>query len=224
MRRRAFLYGSLAMLAPLAAVEAQQRRPSQEAWNEVFTKRQGREFPHNKFLAETIKEKTPGKALDIGIGEGRNAIFLASQGWEVTGFDISDVGVKLTRAAAQKRGVKVEALVEDADRFDYGRQRWDLVLGMYMHAVITRNAEKIIDSLKPGGIIVVEGFHRDLNRQGLQGSYMGYQSNELLKAFNRLRVLHYEDTVGPADWGRSGHEAPIVRFIAVREQGANDSR
>jgi hypothetical protein len=79
----------------------EQRRPPREVWNEVFTKRQGREFPHNKFLAEMIQGRKPGTALDIGIGEGRNALFLAIQGSEVTGFDISDVGVKLAREAAQ---------------------------------------------------------------------------------------------------------------------------
>lgn len=205
-------------------VQAQEQRQPREAWNEVFTQRPGREFPHNKFLAEMIRGRKPGRALDIGMGEGRNALFLATQGWEVTGFDISDVGVQLAREAAQKKGLKLETLVDDVDRFDYGRQRWDLVVGMYMHAMITRNAAKIIDSLKPGGIIVVEGFHRDLNRQGLEGGYIGYRSNELLRAFDRLRVLYYEDTVGPADWERSGREAPVVRFIAVREQAASDSR
>jgi SAM-dependent methyltransferase len=206
-------------------VQAQEpRRPPREVWNEVYTTRQGREFPHNKFLAEIIKGRTPGTALDIGMGEGRNALFLATQGWEVTGFDISDVGVTLAQEAAQKRGVKLEAFVEDADRFDYGRQRWDLVVGIYMHAVITRNAEKIMEALKPGGLLVAEGFHRDLNRQSVQGGYFGYRSNELLKAFERLRVLYYEDTIAAADWERSGQEVPIVRFLAVREQAASDAR
>lgn len=206
-------------------VQAQeQRRPPRDVWNEVFTKRQGRAFPHNQFLAEMIKGRKPGKALDIGIGDGRNALFLATQGWEVTGFDISDVGVKLAQEAAQKKGLKLAAFVEDADRFDYGKQRWDLVVGMYMHAVITRNAEKIMEALKPGGILVVEGFHRDFNRRGVQGEYFGYQSNELLKAFARLRVLYYEDTIAAADWERSGQEAPIVRFLAVREPAACDAR
>jgi SAM-dependent methyltransferase len=210
-------------LTGLVQAHAQSRQP-REVWNEVFTNRQGREFPHNTFLAAMIKGRKPGKALDIGMGEGRNALFLATQGWEVTGFDISDVGIKLAREAAQKRGLKLEAVVDDADRFDYGRQRWDLVVGMYMHAVITRNAEKIIDSLKPGGILVVEGFHRDLNRQGLQGGYFGYRSNELLTVFDRLRVLHYEDTVATADWETSGQKAPIVRFIGIREQAPRDAR
>jgi len=128
------------------------------------------------------------------------------------------------REAAQQRGVKLTAVVEDADRFDYGRQRWDLVVGMYMHAVITRNAEKIMESLKPGGLLVVEGFHRDLNRRGVQGEFFGYQSNELLKAFERLRVLYYEDTIAAADWEPSGQAAPIVRLLAVRAQAASDAR
>lgn len=81
-----------------------------------------------------------------------------------------------------------------------------------------------MDALKPGGILVVEGFHRDLNRRGVQGEYFGYHSNELLKVFGRLRVLYYEDTVAAADWERSGQEAPIVRFLAVREHAASDAR
>jgi 2-polyprenyl-3-methyl-5-hydroxy-6-metoxy-1,4-benzoquinol methylase len=200
----------------VAVVQAHAQRSPRDAWNELYTNRAGRDFPHNAFLAEAIKDRTPGRALDIGMGEGRNALFLATQGWDVTGFDISDVGVKLAREAALKRGLKLTAVVGDVDRFDYGRQRWDLVVGMYMHAMITRNAPKIIESLKPGGLIVVEGFHRAVNRRGLMSDELGYQSNELLRAFDRLRVIHYEDTVGPADW-RSGEPAPIVRFIAVRE-------
>jgi SAM-dependent methyltransferase len=217
MRKAIIIIIALYLSGPVLAQAQQQQR---EVWNEVFTKRQGREFPHNKFLAETIRGRQPGVVLDIGMGEGRNALFLAAQGWEVTGFDISDVGVRLAREAAQRRDLKLTILVEDGDRFDYGSQRWDLVVGMYMHAVITRNEARIIESLKVGGIIVIEGFHRDLNRQGLQGGYIGYRSNELLRAFDRLRVLHYEDTVGPADWERRGVNAPVVRFIGIREQVA----
>jgi SAM-dependent methyltransferase len=214
------------MLCLTVLVQAQeQRKPPREVWNEVYTRRQGREFPYNKFLAEKIKGIKPGKALDIGMGEGRNALFLAAQGWEVTGFDISDTGVKLALEEARKRGLKLEALVEDVDRFDYGKQRWDLVVGIYMHGLITRNANKIIDSLKPGGVIVIEGFHRDINRATLTGEpSLGYQTNELLKAFDRLRVLYYEDTIAPADWGRGAPQAPIVRFLARKDQESDASR
>ena len=216
MRRASLVFLVAVCVAGLA--HAQEPRPApRELWNDVFTRRQGRETSHNQFLADVIAGRTPGTALDIGVGDGRNALFLSSQGWDVTGFDISDVAVKMTRDTAQKRGLKLTALIDDADRFDYGRQRWDLVVGMYMHEVITRNAQKIADSLKPRGLLVIEGYQRDVGRQGLQGGPLGYRTNELLQAFARLRVLYYVDTVGPADWESTRRDVPIVRLLAVRE-------
>ena len=207
-------------------LQAQDRRKSAEqVWNELFAKREGREHQFNKFLAETVKGRQPGKALDIGMGQGRNALFLAALGWEVTGFDISEVGVRQARAEAAKRGLKLDARVGDVDKFNYGRERWDLVVGMYMHEYLTRNAAKVVASLKPGGILVVEGIHRDIDKNNLQGERYGYTSNELPKIFNRLRVRYYEDTVAQADWDRSrGKPVPVVRLLAVKEQAARRSR
>ena len=64
--RKAIIIGIALCLTGL--VQAQEQRQPREAWNEVFTNRQGREFPHNKFLAETIRGRKPGRALDIGMG------------------------------------------------------------------------------------------------------------------------------------------------------------
>ena len=59
------------------------------------------------------------------------------------------------------------------------------------------------------------GSSRDLNRESVQGGYFGYASNELLHAFDGLRVLSYEDRSDDADWGRTAPgEKPIVRFLA----------
>ena len=221
--RKAILIVALC-LAGAAQAQAP-KRSAQETWNDLFAKREGREHQFNKFLAETVKDRKPGRALDIGMGQGRNALFLAALGWEVTGFDISEVGVKQARAEAQKRGLKLDAQVGDVDKFDYGKRRWDLVVGMYMHEYLTRNAAKVVDSLKPGGILVIEGIHRDINKDNLMGERYGYRSNELPKVFGRLRVLYYEDTVAPADWDKSGGKpVPIVRMIAVKEAAAGKSR
>jgi SAM-dependent methyltransferase len=195
-----------------------QKRSSQEVWNDLYAKRDGVDHRFNKFLAETVKDRKPGKALDIGMGQGRNSLFLAALGWDVTGFDISEVGVKQAQAEAQKRGLKLNAAVGDVDKFDYGKDRWDLVLGMYMHEYLTRNADKVMASLKSGGILVVEGIHRDVNKNNLQGERYGHRSNELPKVFGKLRVVHYEDITAPADWERSGGKAiPIVRLLALKE-------
>src|SRR5258706_5422478 len=198
--------------------QAQDKKKSAEqVWNDLFAKREGKDHQFNKFLAEAVEGLPPGKALDIGMGQGRNSLFLAALGWEVTGFDISEVGVKQAQAEAAKRGLKVDARVGDVDKFNYGKARWDLVLGMYMHEYLNRNAAKVVASLKPGGVLVVEGLHRDIGKANLQGERYGYRNNELPKLFAALRVRYYEDTVAQADWDRSGGKpVPVVRLLAIK--------
>jgi SAM-dependent methyltransferase len=220
---RIFIVIALCLPGLLQAQE--KRRSGEELWNELYAKREGREHQFNKFLAESVKGKPPGKALDIGMGQGRNSLFLAALGWEVTGFDISEVGVKQAQAEAAKRGLKLDARVGDVDKFDYGKERWDLVVGMYMHEYLTRNAAKVAASLKPGGMLVIEGIHRDIGKNSLQGERYGYRNNELPKIFGRLRVRYYEDTVAQADWDRSGGKpVPVVRLLAVKEAAAGAAR
>src|SRR5262245_30354515 len=115
----------LALCAPLL-VHAQAKKSAEDVWNDLYSKREGKEHQFNKFLAEAVKGRKPGKALDIGMGQGRNSLFLAALGWDVTGFDISEVGVKQAQAEAKKRNLKVNAQVGDVDKFDYGKDRWDL--------------------------------------------------------------------------------------------------
>jgi hypothetical protein len=106
----------------------------------------------------------------------------------------------------------VHQSVED---FDMGRESWDLIVGMYAHGMILRASERIAAALRVGGVLVVEGFHRDvmaMGAEGLTGGLLGYQTNALLRHFLALRVERYEDCVGLADWRRI--EAPIVRMVA----------
>jgi SAM-dependent methyltransferase len=181
-------------------------------WDEVYARQ-----PHlyttepNALLAEVARGLRPGTALDIGMGQGRNAIYLAGLGWDVTGVDLSGEGVRLVGEGVRA----VHARIED---FDLGCERWDLVIGMYVHGVVLRESTRIIAALKPGGLLVVEGFHRDVMREGiegLEGGLLGYTTNALLRHFLALRVLRYEELRGLADWRRI--DAPLVRLVARRE-------
>jgi len=207
------------LCVPALALAQAPKKSADQVWNDLYAKREGKEHQFNKFLAETVKGRKPATALDIGMGQGRNSLFLAALGWQVTGFDISEVGVKQALAEAQKRDLKIDARVGDVDKFDYGTNKWDLVVGMYMHEYLTRNAAQIVRSLKPGGILVVEGIHRDVNKANLQGEKYGHATNELPKVFGvALRILYYQDTTDKADWERSGGKpVPVVRMIAVKE-------
>jgi len=210
---RYLLWGmfGLCLLAQTPTLQQQKER-----WNKVFA---GSELPFtrqpNAFLLKSVQGKTPGAALEIGMGQGRNTIAMARLGWDVTGIDISDEGIRQAVAEAKKQNVKIHAIVASADDFDYGSERYDLIYATFEQQVVTNNADKLVPALKPGGMVVIEGFQADISKEA--GRPLGHGVNELLRAFDRLRIVFYEDTVGPADWN-DGKAAPIVRFIARKEQ------
>jgi SAM-dependent methyltransferase len=185
-----------------------------ERWNKEF----GSGIPslrnadYSEFLAGVIKGRKPGTALDLGIGQGRNAVYLASVGWDVTGVDISDVAVEQARKNAQQKNVKVTAVVADLDAHDFGENRWDLVTSFYMHSW-HRNSKtdvpaRILRSLKPGGVLVMEAFRRPPNVNG-------FVVAELATLFKNFRIVRNEELVAKADWG-SGESTELVRFVAEK--------
>lgn len=120
-------------------------------------------------------------------------------------------------AEAKKANLSIQAFRQDFATFDLGRAQWDLIAGIYMGDLITSNAARLVDALKPGGILVVENFQRDINRPGaVGGAPLGYAANELLTAFGALRVRRYEDARAQADWGPKGVPVPVVRFVAEK--------
>jgi SAM-dependent methyltransferase len=202
----------------LAATIACQIASPQEAerWNRVFSDPQARfNRQPNAFMVEMVRGKKPGKALDIGMGQGRNAVYLAQQGWEVTGVDISEVGIDLARKRAAEAGCKLNTVLARFQDFDVGLSRWDLIVGIYVHSLVTDQAARIIQGLKPNGMLIVEGFHRDV-MEDLPHRKMplGYTTNTLLVPFRDLRIRYYEDTVGYPDF--SDRRGPIVRLLAVK--------
>ncbi len=82
--------------------------------------------------------------------------------------------------------------------------------------MITRNAVKIAASLKPGGVVVVEGMQYGAMGTGVGGAAYGYRPNELLRAFDGLRVVFYEEAMAPPYWMPRSLAVPIVRFAAMR--------
>ena len=205
---RAVLFVLLGLLA-----RAQSTDPRDRAfWNGKFSDPQTRfDRQPSKLLVEAIRGRKPGQALDLGMGEGRNAIFLARQGWQVTGVDLADVAVGQAKARAAALHVSLTAIVDNADHYDLGRNRWDLIALFYMHAWYHASkpagVQRLIAALKPGGLLVMEGF------AGSE-SYT-FHSNELLRDFVDLHILRYEDTEDEAEWdpGRKSH---LVRFVAEK--------
>jgi 2-polyprenyl-3-methyl-5-hydroxy-6-metoxy-1,4-benzoquinol methylase len=157
----------------------------------------------SQFLMRIAGGLKPGAALDVAMGQGRNAIWLASQGWKVTGYDLADEGLRIAQEAAKKAGLSLDTVKAAHDEFDLGKERWDLVVQTYAFTNLSDDAyrKRLIDSLKPGGVLLIEGFG-------------GGPKNQMIEGFKDLRVLYYEDREDIADW--SMQKARLAR-IAVQK-------
>jgi len=197
----------------IAVIVEQGQRIEIERWNRILTSPNAR-FNHepNAFLAGMIKGRTPGTALDVGMGQGRNALYLAKQGWTVTGFDPAAEAVALAEREAKAAGVSIKTATLRDDEFEFGMARWDLIVLSYVD--VRGNAERVRRALKPGGIVVVEAFHRDATKQSSIGGAVVFDTNELLTMFSSLRVLRYEDTDAVADFGLE--KTRVVRLCAEK--------
>ena len=184
-----------------------------DRWNRILTAPAPRfNTKPNAFLVDMTKGINPGKALDVGMGQGRNAIYLAQQGWDVTGFDPADKAVAAALEQARALGVKLNALVLRDDEFTFGTEQWDLVVLSYVS--VRPVAARVYEALRPGGLVIVEGFHRDATKTASIGGGVVYDTNELLTLFNRFRVVRYEDSEGVGDFGLE--KTRLVRLVAQK--------
>ena len=117
----------------------------------------------SRLVIEAAKGVAPGAALDAGMGQGRNAVYLATQGWTVSGFDLSGEAVKAALANAAKAGVRLDGVKASYADFDFGAEKWDLIVLIFAWAPIDDPAfvARLAKSLRPNGRIVFEHFIDD---------------------------------------------------------------
>ena len=149
----------------------------------------------SQFLAGNIDLLPKGYALDIAMGAGRNAIYLARKGYRVDGVDISNVAVASAEEAASLAGVSINAQVADLEKnFEIPADTFDVIIcfNYLQRSLIPR----IIEGLKPNGMVVYETyiidqvqFGRPKNREFL------LKHNELLEMFRNLRCLRYHEGI-----------------------------
>lgn len=157
-------------------------------WNKLYAAKDAPIFVSrpSALLMRTIDSLPPGKALDFGMGQGRNAIFLATQRWDVTGFDPSDVAVRMAQENAKRVGVTLKAVVTRDDRFNFGREQWDLIVMVFVRTPTKTDADRFWQALKPGGLVVYENGADD--------------DHTVLDVFRRFRIRFFEDVEDRGDW------------------------
>ena len=115
----------------------------------------------NKFLEANVSSIPKGKVLSLAEGEGRNAVFLASQGYSVTAVDSSLVGLNKARKLAEENGVIVEFIHTDLAEYDLGENKWDGIVSIFcpLPSSIRKQLHKKVEAaLKRNGVFLLEAY------------------------------------------------------------------
>ncbi len=198
--------------------------PSQERWDQRYDRAAyiyGEEPV--EFLRQQVHTLGTGKALSLAAGEGRNAVFLAQQGFAVVAVDISPKGLEKCRQLASQKQVEIETVVADLDTYDMGQEQYDLITDFYYHdpSLFT----KIIRALKPGGKLILQNFSVEqpaTSRFGPRNPAYLVKPNELLAHFADYRIRYYQDTVVELDEGMHQGPGAVVRLIVEKTPVVND--
>lgn len=197
-----FLVSNLFLLQPVWAAEQDKIR-----WDKKYATEKylfGQEaIP---FLQNHVGLLPKGQVLDLAIGEGRNGIFLATQGFDVTGVDISEEGLKKAQALAAKHGVTITTVVADLETYKIPANTFDVIICTYY---LQRDLfPRIAAALKPGGMALIETYTMDhlQYRPRFNKAYL-LEPNELLTMLPGLRVLRYQEV----DTGQAAYASILAQ-------------
>ena len=171
----------------------------------------------SSFLLESYDLLPKGLTLDIAMGEGRNAIYLASRGFDVDAVDADPQAVSRARAAARKLGVPIRAVVGNLQDGTYilPIETFNVIVCFnYLHRPLFQD---IRSGLVPGGVVVYQTFTHEQPQFGQpKNPDHLLESGELKKAFAGYEILRYRERIGPA---RRGGKMRAIAGIVARKPG-----
>ncbi|MES1964670.1 class I SAM-dependent methyltransferase [Psychrobacter sp. AH5] len=162
-------------------------------WDERYS---GAEFAFgtepNDFLREEFTRiPAGGRVLCLAEGEGRNAVFLAEQGYQVTAMDLSEVGLRKAEQLAKDRGVTITTEVADLAEYEFGEDKWDAIVSIWAHVPKTIRQHihaQIIPALKTNGVFILEAY----TQQQLEMEAVGGPPASEKERFGSLATLQAE--------------------------------
>ncbi len=197
-----------------------------EQWNKRYqqdTYVYGRRV--NDFLRKFYQLIPSGKVLCLGEGEGRNAVYLAGRGYQVTAVDISEVGLFKAQNLARERRVKIETVGADLMNYEVGSNRWQGIVSIFCHlpADIRREIHRrVVNGLAPNGIFILESYTPDQLKYrtgGPPAADLLVSLEELKEELKPLTISHAVEKIrivreGSLHTGR----AAVVQFIAQKSK------
>jgi hypothetical protein len=159
----------------------------------------------NEFLKETLPQFIPEKALFAAEGEGRNAVFAAGLGWEVSAFDLSEFGKMKAEILATKNQVSIDFTVGDIQTLKYDANSFDALVMIYAHfpaSIKSSCHHQLITYLKPGGLIIFEAFSKNHIQYNSINPKVGgpkdmdqlYSIEEIKKDFKDFEIIELIET------------------------------
>ncbi|MDP1827225.1 MAG: class I SAM-dependent methyltransferase [Archangium sp.] len=176
----------------------------------------------NDFL-KGIAPLLEGPVLCLGEGEGRNAVFLAQRGLDVTAIDLSPKALEKAQRLAAERGVRITTKEADLADFDLGNQKWGAIISIWCHLppwLRERVHHDVATALKPGGRFILEAYtpaQLAFDTGGPKSLELLYEPQDLrtdLAALELERLTEQEREVNEGDWHRG--RSAVVQLIARR--------
>lgn len=195
-------------------------------WNDRYAEK---EFAYgtepNLFFKEQLDLLPAAKIILPCEGEGRNAVYAAKKGWDVTAFDLSHEGRKKAMQLAGSNAVRINYSISNVADAEYPRGTFDVAALIYTHLPVSlRGAfhRKVIDWLKPGGMLILEAFNPlqlGNSSGGPKDISMLYTEEILKEDFKGMRIQLLVSEKVTLDEGKY-HQGPadVIRFIGLKEK------
>lgn len=197
---------------------------SEEVWNQRYA---AVEYHYgtnpNEFLVQELGKLLPGAILFPAEGEGRNAVYAATLGWNVFAFDQSEKGKDKAMKLALSKGVKIDYSISQLQDWNCGGNQFDAIALIFVHMAQPLRAavhQKMISSLKPGGVLILEAFNqRQINHNsgGPRDADLLFSEEILKEDFASLQSVFLEERIANLQEGRH-HEGPaeVIRFVGKK--------
>ena len=177
----------------------------------------------NDFLVATYGKLPFGKVLCLGEGEGRNAVWLAQQGFEVTAVDASGVGLKKARQLASERSVRIETIHSDLAHYRIEPAVWDGVVSIFCHLPAPLRAQvhrQVVGGLRSGGVLLLEAYtprQLDFGTGGPAVAELTMDLDSLRKELAGLELVHAEELERDVHEGRYHFgRGSVVQIVGIK--------
>lgn len=196
-----------------------------DLWNKKYSKNEyiyGKE--PNVFFMKEISNLHPGRILLPAEGEGRNAVTAAKLGWQVDAFDFSESAKQKAESLASEFKVVINYTNSSIEDFNSGEVSYDCIALIFVHLPVQTRAlmhKKMINLLKPGGILLLEGFSKNQlgkTSGGPNNIDMLFSIEELKKDFKDMDINYIVDDVIHLNEGELHNgDASIIRLVAKKQ-------